>query len=232
VSHHSGVKGSMPMNRLALCSGLAAGVLAFASAAIADPNLVGFVLYRADESGNAINSPFYFYSSNPQIFASRQTLVPAAGPAQATSISFPLLDGSNTFSFSTNEPANPGNFAGVQLYFSDDPTSFNPNVAGVAADLAAYIPVGSSVLNSVAADRLLIDYGNSYGALVAYSGASSFQVGDRIITISALSIDSSPAGSMTLNVTQIPAPAALALFAAAGFGATRRNRARAVKARS
>ncbi len=220
----------MPMNRFALRSGLAAGVLAFASTALAGPNLVGFVLYRADASGNAINTPPYFYSTNPMINAARQTLSPESGPSQTTSISFPLGDGANTFAFSTDFPVNPGEHAGVQLYFSADPTPFNPTVAGVAADLAAYVPAGSSLLSSVAADRLLIDYGNSYGPSVAYSGATSFQVGDRIITISGLSIDSTPAGSMTLHVTQVPAPAALALFAAAGFGATRRNRA--IKARS
>lgn len=220
------------MSRFNLCAGIVVGMFGFGSTALAAPNLVGFVLYRADASGNAINSPPYFYSTNPVIDAFRPTLIPTSGPSQTTSISIPLVDGSNTIAFNTLNPVNPDDFAGVQLYFSDDPTPFNPNVAGVAADLAAYVPTGSSLLSSVAADRLLIDYGNSYGASVSYSGATSFQVGDRIISISGLSINSTPAGSMTLEVTQIPAPAALGLFAATGFFATRRNRDRAVKARS
>jgi hypothetical protein len=208
----------MPMTRRMVWAAVAAGVSVVSGPASAAPHLVGFVVYRADGLGNALNSPPYFYTTNLSINAARQVLTPEGGAPQSVSISIPLLEGANTIGFTTGFSVNPGGHVGVQLYFNDSGGVFNPAFAGVQADLAAYVPTGTSLLTAVDAGRSLIDYGDSYGALVGYGGAVSFQVGDQIITISNLEIDAIPSGSITLDVATIPAPAAFGAFAVAGLG--------------
>lgn len=199
------------------------GAFALSTAAYADgPYLVGFVLYRCTPGGTAINDP-YFYTSNGGLVAYRQTLTDGNGSTQNVAISFPLSPGANTFTFSTSGFADPGSFAGVQLYFNATGTPFQPIGPGVAPDLAAFVPTGSSPWAYVPAATQVISYGDSYGPLVSYGGATSFRVGDRVITMSSLDIDRVPSGSMTLSVAIVPAPAALPLLAFAGIVARRRR---------
>lgn len=199
------------------------GAFALSTAAHAQaPYLVGFVLYRCASDGTAINDP-YFYTSNGGLVAYRQTLTADTGSTQNAAISFPLSLGANTFTFSPSGSADPGSFAGVQLYFNATGTPFQPIGPGIAPDLAAFVPTGSSPWAYVPAATQVISYGDSYGPLVSYSGATSFTVGDRVITLSALEINQVPAGSMTLSVAIVPAPAALPLLALAGIVARRRR---------
>lgn len=199
------------------------GAFALSTAARADgPYLVGFVLYRCTPDGTAINDP-YFYTSNGNISAYRQSLTDGTGSTQNVAISFPLSLGANTFTFSPSGLADPGSFAGVQLYFNATGTPFQPIGPGVAPDLAAFVPTGSSPWASVPAATQVIGYGDSYGTLVPYGGATSFTVGDRVITMSSLDIDHLPSGSMTLSVAIVPAPAALPLLALAALAARRRR---------
>ena len=200
-------------------AGLAAAVAWFfwSSAQASTVYLVGFELYKSAADGTAINDP-YFYTTNPNIIgAAREMLTPSVGPAQTTSISFSLDPGDNIFTFSPDFHGDPGAYAGVELFFNDTGTSYNPNVSGVRPDLAAYLPTGSSPLAYPGNGIEIIDYGNSFGALVPYGGATSFTVDTQIITLTDLSIDHEPAGSFTLNVAPVPEPAAVVMTSLAGL---------------
>ncbi|MBX9736377.1 MAG: hypothetical protein K2X32_05575 [Phycisphaerales bacterium] len=208
---------------------MAAGLTASAAyAGDPSPFLTGFLLYRSNADGSANNNPAYFYTTNGNIGAARQTLTPSIGPAQTVGISFLLTPGANTFTFATNFPVDPGLFAGVQLYFNTTGTPFQPIGAGVAPDLAAFVGTSSpSPLANPAAGAGIIDFGNSFGPLAAYSGATSVTVGNWVISVSALSINRTPTGSMTLSVVAIPSPAAAALLGLGGLmaaGGGRRRR--------
>lgn len=199
------------------------GVLTLSSAAHADgPYLVGFVLYRCTPDGTAINDP-YFYTSNGNISAFRQTHTSGAGSSQSVGISFGLSLGDNTFSFTPSGFADPGSFAGVQLYFNSTGVPFQPVGPGIAPDLAAFVPTTSSAWSYVSAGAQVISYGDSYGPLVSYGGATSFTIGDSVITLSALNINNQPSGSMTLSVSTVPAPGVLSVLALAGIVARRRR---------
>lgn len=199
-----------------------AGTLATSTVAYADgPYLVGFVLYRCTSDGTAINDP-YFYTSNANAGGFRQTLTSGTGSVQTSSISFALSSGNNTFTFETGAPVDPGEYAGVQLYFNSTGTAFDPTGTALPG-LAAFLPTGSSSWAYVPAATEVINYGDPFGPLVSYGGATSLTIGDYVISLTALEIDHQPAGSLTLSVTPVPAPAVLPLLALAGI-ATRRRR--------
>lgn len=199
------------------------GVLAPSAVAHAEiPYLVGFVLYRCTADGTAINDP-YFYTSNGNIPAFRQTLTSGTGSSQSAGISFGLSLGDNTFSFTPSGFADPGSFAGVQLYFNSTGVPFQPLGPGIAPDLAAFVPTTSTAWSYAPAGTQVINYGDSYGPLVSYGGATSFTIGDSVITLSALNIDNQPSGSMTLSVSTVPAPGVLSVLALAGIVARRRR---------
>jgi hypothetical protein len=210
------------MNRALAVSLLAAGLTA--SAARADvPYLVGFVLYRSTSVGASVDSN-YFYTSNTNLAALRQTLTPASGSAQTSSISFELSPGANTFRFTPTAAVDPGEYAGVQLYFNTTGSIFEPNAPGFAPNLAAFVLTDSSSYSAPSNGTNVIDYGNSFGALVPYSGATSFTIGGYEISVSSLTINHSPSGSVTLSVVAVPAPATIGLLGLAGLGAARRRR--------
>jgi hypothetical protein len=177
---------------------LLAGV-ASAPALAAGPYLVGFELYRCNQSGTAINSPFWFYSTNPNVNASRQS-ISTGGPAQAIQIIFPLATGTNQITFSTNSPADPGAFAGVELFFSDNATSFNPVTPGVVPHLCACVSTSGGSPFFPAAGTGVIDYGNSYGPLSRCSGSTVAVVAGHRVTLTGLTIGHVPSGSLTLSV--------------------------------
>lgn len=200
------------------------GGLALSDAARADvPYLVGFVLYRCTPDGTAINDP-YFYTSNGNISAFRQTLTSGTGSTQVVGISFELSLGDNTFAFTPSGFANPGSHAGVQLYFNSTGAPFQPLGPGIAPDLAAFVPTAAAPWSYVPAATQVISYGDSFGPLVSYGGATSFTVGGHVITLSALEIDHAPSGSFTLSVSAVPAPAALPLLAIAAIAGRRRRK--------
>jgi hypothetical protein len=129
----------------------------FASIARADtPYLVGFLLYKSAPDGTAINDP-YFFTTNENIGAAREVLTPGFGPPQITSISFPLAAGNNVFSFEPLGFADPLDYAGIELFFNNTGTSYNPISPGVTPHLAAYIPTGSSPFAFPSAGINLID---------------------------------------------------------------------------
>jgi PEP-CTERM motif len=195
----------------------------YASTARADtPYLVGFLLYRTAPDGTAINDP-YFFTSNINISAFREILTASSGPSQTASISFPLATGDNVFTFTPDNQGDPGDYAGIELFFNNTGTSYDPSSPGVAPDLAAYLRTESSALAFPIAGTQIIDYGNSYGSLVSYGGATSFSIGGHTITLTALSIDHTPQGSMTLTVA-VPEPGALSLLGLGGVALLRRRR--------
>jgi hypothetical protein len=198
--------------------------------------LAGFALYSSTSTG-ATNSTNFLYSSNPN-FGFQAVTLTGTSPVVAAdtfSIDFDLQLGDNTFALALGLV--PGGFAGVDLFFSGDGTSYNP-AAGTsrAPDLAAFVAsYNNSASFAFPATGVLVHDYVDYGPLTyqdAYSGATSFVIGDKSVTVTALQFPTGAgtSGTMTLTVSQVPEPASLVmsylgLIAIVGCAVRRRRRA-------
>jgi hypothetical protein len=202
--------------------GIAVALSHSVSAAI---SLVGIDITDSDANGTATD-PGYRYSSNSNDFSFADELTLGAS-SQAKPISFTLATGANTFTFSPTSgvdgtgPGDTGTYTGFVFFFNDTGTSFNPTTSGNSPDLAAYVQSGTSAFAIPAANTLVEDYVPNGGG-VAYSGATSFSLDGQTVTLTALTSDSTPAGTFTLTVT--PEPASLSILMIGGIGLLRRRR--------
>lgn len=208
-------------------------VFAMTSAAnAATITLAGFALYSSTSTG-ATNSTNFLYSSNPNFGFGAVTLTGTSPvtAAQTLSIDFDLQLGNNTFALALGLV--PGGFAGVDLFFSGTSTSYNPvTLTSRTPDLAVFVQSYSNSASFAfpAAGVLVHDYVD-YGALTyqdAYSGATSFVIGDKSVTVSALQFPpgAGTTGTITLTVSQVPEPGtfSMLLFGSTMLGLVRRKR--------
>ena len=76
--------------------------------------LVGAQVYASNSDGSVTSNLHYQYSTN-----SSTTHFPLKiNGGSGLSIAFPLLDGDNAFTF-TGAPCDPGDFAGLSLFFNE-----------------------------------------------------------------------------------------------------------------
>jgi hypothetical protein len=133
-----------------------------------------------------------------------------------------LSPGSNVFTFSTiGMSAEPlGAFAGLNLFFADSATSFNPIYAGsgTPGNLSVVTPSDGSGLFTVIASGVNVqafetDSGTVYDA--SANGLASWSVGGGTVSVSDFRVTALPGsdnylqGSFTLNVVPAPGTAAL-----------------------
>jgi hypothetical protein len=203
--------------------GLAVCLIMLAPAALqAQVFLVGACYYSSTSDGAAASST-YLYSTNSSV-SSIRLMLDLNGNVQNNAISYLLAEGDNVFNYSGAQSFDPGPFGGIEVFFSSTAASYNPGgAAGVAGDLVAATPTdGSGVFFHPAAGTLVRSYdninsGNNPG-LAPYSGATSFTVGDRVVTITAFDSNTFPNGTFTLNVTAaaVPEPGHWILIGSAG----------------
>ncbi len=193
-------------------------------------DLVGFDLYSSGTDGTNVGGGYRYSSNSNDSGAYAQQLTPGIGGPQTAAISFPLHLGANTFTFAPDPNyhgstgVNPGGDAGVNLFFNGTGTSFNPTTNGILSDLTAFVPTAGGAFAVPSAGTLVQDYGPNGGA-VAYSGLSTFLVGTDSVTVTALSIGTTPSGSVTLYVTPEPSSLMLCGLGAVGlFMVVRRRR--------
>lgn len=179
-----------------------------AASAHAQIYLSGVVSYGANASGASITEPAEF----DNILGTGNFAVTINGQARGTT--FLLLDGANLFTFS-------GVFSqynALSLYFAPTGAPFS-RPFGSLPDLVVY---GSSVPQTPAAGTLVQTNGQ-FSGLGAYSGATSFTIGDRSVSVTAFTF-SPTSGSGSFELTVVPSPSALGFVGLAGLAALRRRR--------
>jgi len=134
-------------------------------------------------------------------------------------ISLALANGPNVFTFSGGTGF-PIDIIGLNLFFNDTGTSYNPAYqagVGIPGDLSAYVAAGSSTFSIPVAGTDVQSYNTSFTNVnsTTYSGATSFTVGNSVITLTDFSAANTPSGSFTLTVTPTPEPR---MFVALGLG--------------
>jgi hypothetical protein len=186
-------------------------------------DLAGFELYSSTTSGVTVNVGYRYTSNVHDIGAYYQNVTPAVGPTQGQSIDFPLAVGTNTFTFAPIDGAHDASLlgpdAGINLFFTSG-GSFNPS-ASAPSDLTVFGPPDSSgTFAAPVAGTLVQDYGAiDTGGSVPYDGATSFEIGDKIVTVTALSLTGTPSGTITLTVISVPEPSSIvAIFGLCGMG--------------
>jgi hypothetical protein len=198
-----------------------AGLFASHAFATTTISLVGFDLYASDKTGATTNGGFRYTSNSSDSGASHETLTNISG-TQSTGISFALASGDNTFTFTPNNAFGTGDFTGVVFFFNDTGTSFNPTTS-VDSQYVAFVPAGSSTIAFPASGVQVENYIPGGGS-VAYNGATSFSIDGQTVTVTALSVDTAPAGSFTLTLDDVPEPASLGILGLSGLGLLVRRR--------
>lgn len=200
--------------------------VASGGSAFATISLVGIDIYDSGTDGTNIAGG-YRYSSNSSDFSYADELTLGTS-SQAKPISFALAEGDNTFTFSPTSgvdgtgPGDTGTYTGFVFFFDDTGTSYNPTTNGIAADLAAYVVSGTSAFAFPAAGVGVQDYGPN-GGQTPYSGATSFSLDGETVTLTALTSNSTPAGTFTLNASS-PEPVSVGILALSGIGLLGRRR--------
>lgn len=193
--------------RLSVC--LVVGALAgVATPAHAQIYLSGVVSYGANASGASITEPAEF----DNILGTGNFAVTINGQARGTT--FLLLDGANLFAFSGVG----SQYNALSLYFAPTGAPFS-RPFGSLPDLVVY---GSSAPQTPAAGTFVQTNGQ-FSGLGSYSGATSFTIGDRTVSVTAFTF--SPTSGLGLfELTVVPSPSVLGVVGLAGLAALRRRR--------
>jgi hypothetical protein len=235
-----------------LIAGVAAGTLSLVGAAEAVPASVYLTaanLYAANPSDGSSSSFGYRYTTSANDGGGFLTVTDTNGTSNTASssplISFALVPGSNTFTFtdagSNNVPPGGGN--GLNLFFDASSTPYDPpndptdNATGIPGDLTVAVGDGSTNYLTPALNTEIERYnhwggdgGADSGAYGAHAnGYTSYPVGDQTVTITAFTVGGSAGsyneGSFTVFVA--PEPATLGLLVMGGTGLLMRRRRRA-----
>lgn len=184
-------------------------LLVAGSVASADIYLSGVVWYGANASGSTTTEPAEFDNI---VGTNNIGAVINNAPRGTTYL---LQDGTNNFEWRGTF----GGYNALSLYFSESAGPFS-RPFGSAPDLVVY---GSNAPLTPAVGALVQTNGQFSGT-AAYPGNSSFTIGDRIITVTQFNVSLVGTGDFQITVTQVPAPAAMGLFAGAGLLVARRRR--------
>lgn len=223
--------------------GLAA-VLSFGgSSAYAATYLVGAGI-NASQANGAESIAGFRYSANPADTGAAVLPVAVSGSAGAINptgrdLSYLLQAGDNLFTIERSASFFRVNHFSMNLFFSDqpDPLAVLPSDAPRAGDLVVSTQNNSGTFLSPAAGTLVAPYNAQAPASVvaipaaAYSGASSFNVGNDTVSVTEFSVFSTPNQTIRATFTvhldtpsQVPLPAGLPLLFAglAGLAGLRR----------
>lgn len=182
----------------------AAGLSASASAQI---HLTGVVSFGANASGGSITEPAEY----DNIIGTGNLPVTINGQPRGTS--FLLLDGDNEFTFTGVG----GVYNALSFYLDADSGFDRP--FGSAPDLAVF---GSNTPNTPGAG-VLVQTNGQFSGTTPYSGATSFTIGDRTVSVTGFTFTST-AGAGTFRLTVVPSPAGLAMLGLGGLVLSRRRR--------
>lgn len=178
------------------------------SVASADIYLSGVVFYAANANGSSASEPAEF----DNIVGTNNSEGSVNGALRGTT--FLLQNGDNDFAYGGVW----NGFNALSMYFSATSDPF-ARPFGSTPDLVVY---GSDVpLTPVAG--AMVQTNGQFSGLAAYSGNSTFTLGDQTVTVTQVTA-SSNGGTFRLTVRQVPAPAGLGMLAGLGLVATRRRR--------
>lgn len=173
--------------------------------------LVGAQLYSSSATG-ANSGGVYQYSTNSSTSNFGLTINGTTYTPGGSGISIPLLDGLNSFSYTVPTPVDPGAFVGLNLFFNTTGVPYNPvNFGqGLPGDLTVFTSVGAPAGSfSVPVQGTNIQsYETSFIFTnpASYSGNSSYVLGDRQISVTGFTADSTPSGSFQLSVSPVATP--------------------------
>jgi hypothetical protein len=189
--------------------------LALSSALAQAEYLVGVQVYASGTSGQnigAYSGTYYQFSTNSNTLQDGLTV-----NGTSSAISFKLSNGPNVFNFSPGVSQFSIDSIGLNLFFNETGTSFNPpyvaNV-GIPGDLSAYVTAGKSPFAIPAAGTDVQSYNSSNLDVnsTSYSGATSFVEGNERITLTSFTAATDPSGTFTLTMTPTPEPGMLAVL--------------------
>jgi hypothetical protein len=219
----------MRRRRIGLVLAFSAAFMAGAPPAGAAAFLVGAQLYSC--SGDGTNGgpgsygPAYQYSTN-----SSTSHLSLSVRGLSSAISFLLEPGENDFFYLTSG-IDPGDYACMNLFFSDADESYNPPYTfpdGIPGELVVVAPIGGSTFSIPAAGTNVQAY-NSTGAAYLdayYSGAGSLEVGGETVTVTGFTVLPTIEGILTIT---LPEPGAAWLGAAAVLALGARHRSAPVR---
>lgn len=167
--------------------------------------LSAVVMYFPDANGASLLEPGEY----DNIAGSFNAAIVINGAPRGTS--FLLGEGANAFTFSGS-----GGYSGVCLYFSDSADPFG-RAFGSAPDLVVY----GTTMPLIPAAGTLVQTNGQFSGLTAYSGATSFAIGDLSVSVTGFSFDGQASG--TFELTVVPAPASAALLGVGVLAARRRR---------
>lgn len=172
----------------------------------ADIYLSGVVSFGANANGASISEPAEY----DNILGTGNFAVTINSQARGTT--FLLNDGPNAFTFTGVG----GGYNALSLYFAPTGAAFSRPFASLP-DLVTY----GSTAPLTPAVGTLVQTNGQFSGLGAYSGATTFTIGDRTVSVTGFTFSN---GSGTFELTVVPAPSAAAMLGLSGLVATRRRR--------
>lgn len=169
--------------------------------------LVGAQVFRATSSGG-LSSNFqpYQYSTNDQ---TNHLALFVGSSSTGLNIQLPLYRGNNVFNYDVPLSVDPLSYAGLNLFFDDSSTPFNPphTGVGIAGHLAVFAETnGSGGVMYTGAGQSVQSYestGFDY-TLAPYSGAHYYDVGELTASVTAFGVNNvgghGPYGSFTIRL--------------------------------